>query len=189
MNTKDLTPEDSVLLIAKTIQETKSRFVQSGHIYILWGVLMFAVTLCQYILIRSGLSNFTGWPCLLYPLGGIYTWIYYRKKYRNLPRTIIGNILGALGGVLGLNLMILGFFFWDQLGDTMAPVFLILLAIFNVITGVAIKHYPLIIGGILMNMIGIGLFFVNWESHSLFMSIAAVIAFVIPGILLNRAQG
>jgi hypothetical protein len=189
MSSTTFTPEESVLLIAKTIRETKSRFVQSGHIYILWGTLMFAVSLCQYFLVRRELYNYAGYPCLLYPLAGVYTWIYNRKKYRNKPKTMLGNILMTLGLLLGFNLMILGFLFFRQLGDTLVPVFLIFLAVFNVITGVAIKHSPMIIGGILINIIGLGLFYIDWQYHSLFMAIAVLIAFVIPGILLNRNQG
>ena len=32
-----ITPEESLLLITKTIEETKKRFKENGHIIILWG--------------------------------------------------------------------------------------------------------------------------------------------------------
>jgi hypothetical protein len=183
-----ITPEESLLLISKTIEETKRRFKAGGHIYIFWGCLMFIVTLSQFILIQKGLSNRLGFPALLYPLGAIFTFIYYRKKFKNLPRTIIGNILQAIGWLLGANLMILGFLFFSKLGEAMVPVFLIFLAIFTIITGVAIKFKPLILGGIVLNLIAFATFYFKWEYHPLLMSAGAVIAFIIPGLLLNQDQ-
>jgi hypothetical protein len=38
MNEK-ITPEESLLLITKTIEETKQRFKENGHIIILWGTI------------------------------------------------------------------------------------------------------------------------------------------------------
>ncbi len=183
-----LTPEESLLLIAKTIEETKKRFKENGHIFIFWGILMFIVTISQFILIRLELANWTGFPCFLYPLGGIYTYVYYWKKYRknDLPKTIIGNVLKTLGMLLGANLMILGFFYWQQLGEVLAPIFLIFMAFWIIITGISIKFKPLFICGIVVNLIGFVTFYFDWQYHPLFMSTASVIGFIIPGILLNK---
>lgn len=181
-----LTPEESLFLISKTIEHTKKRFKESGHIYIFWGALMFVVTLSQYLLISSEASIGAGWPALAYPVGGIYTYMYYRRKHRNnWPRTIIGNVLSTLGMLLGLNFMILGFAFWSDLGDTLVPIFLIFLAFWTIITGRAIKFNPLIIGGIIVNIIGFTAFLIDWHYHFLLLTAASVIAFLIPGFMLN----
>ena len=185
-----LTPEESLLIITKTIEETKERFKENGHVIIFWGSLMFIVTLSQYILIRLELYKIHWYPNFLYPLGAIYTFIYAWKEHKkdNLPRTIIGNILGALAWLLGANFMILGFFFSQKLGEAIAPIFLIFLAILVFSSGISIKFKPLIIGGILLNLIGFALFYLDFEYHPLIMSIASVIALIIPGILLNIDQ-
>jgi hypothetical protein len=193
-----ITPEESLLLISRTIQETKKRFEENGHLIIFWGFLMFVVSLSQFILLQLELDKVIhfeytihNWPVFLYPLvGGTYTYLYAWREYKkkNLPKTIIGNIVGAMGWILGINLMILGFFFWQKLGDALPPVFLIFMALFVFITGIAIKYKPLIIGGILLNLIGLSAFYFNWQYHALIMAIGAVIALIIPGILLNRAN-
>jgi len=158
-----LTPEESLLLITKTIQDTKKKFKDSGDIYIFWGFLILFVSLSQYIILRLESNKIidldytiNAFPCLLYPLGGIYTYVFYRRKFRKqeMPRTMIGYILGALGPLLGANFMVLGFLFWEQLGAALIPVFLILLAIWTIISGVSIKFKPLYIGGILINLLG-----------------------------------
>jgi Ca2+/H+ antiporter len=59
-------------------------------------------------------------PVYLYPLGGVYMiYIWMKEKKKNMPRTIIGNILGNIGWIVGMNLLIMGFFFSDQLGEAL----------------------------------------------------------------------
>ena len=192
MNETTLTPEESLLLITKVIEETKLRFKENGHIIILWGTLIFIVMVSQYILVLLGWYKLfdIAWTCILFPLGGIYTFIYGWKKHKknNVPRTIIGNIIGTMGWVVGINLLILGFLFHNKFGEALAPVFLILWALFFILTGISIKFKPILIGGILLNLMGFAAFYINGQYHGLIMATGAVIGMIIPGILLNRAN-
>jgi hypothetical protein len=192
MDKTTLTPEESLLLITKTIEETKQRFEENGHIIILWGSLTFIVFLSQYILVFLGLYKIFDimWTCILFPLGGIYTFIYVRRKVekKNIPMTIIGRLIGTMGWVFGFNLMILGFFFGNQLDKVAAPIFLILFALFIIMAGISLKFKPLTIGGIMLNLIGFGTFLVNTDYYGLSMMIGSVVGLIIPGILLNRAN-
>jgi hypothetical protein len=193
MENNSLTPEESLLLISRTIEETKQRFQENGHIIVLWGSITFIVFLSQYVLVYLGLHKMFDimWTCILFPLGAIYTFIYARgkEKKNNIPKTILGRILGTMGWVFGLNLLILGFIFGDQLDKNAAPVFLILLALFIIMAGVSIKFKPLIIGGILLNLTGFATFFVNTDYYGLCMMLGSVVGLIIPGILLNKAKG
>jgi hypothetical protein len=65
---------------------------------------------------------------------------------------------------------------------------IILLAIMIIISGVSIKFKPLIIGGILLNLIGISTFLVGREYHGFSLMLGSVVGFIIPGILLNIAK-
>ena len=190
MGSSTLTPEESLLLITKTIEETKERFKENGHIFIFWGTLMLIVIGSQFILSLLELYKFMMVPVYLYPLGAIITGIYVRKVYKknNAPKTIIGIIMGSMGWVVGMNLMTLGFLFSAQLGDALAPVFIILLAIMVIVSGATINFKPLIIGGILMNIIGLASFYIDRDFHGFSMMLGAVVAFIIPGILLNNAR-
>jgi hypothetical protein len=192
MDETTLTPEESLLLITKVIEETKLRFKENGHILILWGTLIFTVMVSQYILVLLGWYKLfdIAWTCILFPLGAIYTYLYARKKYKknSVPRTIIGNIIGTMGWVVGINLPILGFLFRNQLGEAAAPVFLILWALFLILTGISIKFKPILIGGILLNLMGFATFYINGQYHGLILATGAVIGMIIPGILLNRAN-
>jgi len=192
MNKINLTPEESLVLISKTIEETKRRVEENGHIIILWGVLMFIVFFSQYIFSVTGLYKKFDiiWTVILFPLGGIYTWIYVWKTVnkKNLPETLLSRIMWTMGWAMGLNLMILGFLFSRQLGDAMAPVFLILLALSMIVTGASIKFKPLFIGGLLLNLIGFVTFYLSRDYHGFSMMLGAIVGLIIPGILLNNAR-
>ena len=189
MKSSALTPEESLLLITKTIENTKDRFKENGHILIFWGCLMVIVFGSQLILSLLELYKFTMYPVYLFPLGGfymIYIWIKERKK--NVPKTVIGNIIGNMGWVVGMNLMIMGFLFSNILGDAMGPVFLILFALFIIVAGLSIRFKPFIIGGVLTNLIGLGSFLISTDYHGFSMMLGAVVGLIIPGILLNNAR-
>ncbi|MCK5146472.1 hypothetical protein KAR48_06925 [bacterium] len=185
-----LTPEESLSLITKTIEETKERFKENGHVLVFWGTLILIVIGSQFILSRLELYKFTLYPNYLYPLvGGSYmTYIWIKEKKKNLPKTIIGNILGNIGWIVGMNLMTMGFFFSDQLGEAMAPVFIILLALMIIVCGLSIKSRPLTIGGGLMNLIGLGSFFLDRDYQAFSMMLGVVVGLIIPGLLLNYAR-
>ena len=177
-----------MLLIAQTIQEAKNRFRQNGFMLIFWGLITFAAMMGQFILLKLEYFQICWYPNFLFPLGAIYMFIYYWKKARRMPKTIIGGILAALGWTMGMNLMILGFFFSSRLGESIAPVFMIILAIFAVTAGASIRFRPLILGGIVLNLLAFSLFFVDWSYHSLVMAIGGLVSLVLPGIILNNEE-
>jgi len=197
MDKTNLTPEESLLLIAKTIEETnkitieetKKGIKEGSVIYLMWGFLMFFVTLCQFIIIRLELNIGTGFPALLYTLGAIYTFIDYRKKTKNndSPKNnLLGNLLFTLGTLFGVNIMIMGIFFGPQLGVAFIPIILILFAFWIIMTGVSIRFKPLFIGGIAINLLAFIPFLIDWQYHFLIMTIASVVGVIIPGILLRK---
>ena len=187
-----ITPEESLLLITKTIEETKKRFEENGHIIILWGVITFVVFASQYIFSAIGWYKKFDiiWTTALFPLGAIYTFIYIKKniKNRNLPKTFLSRVMQTMGWAMGANLMIMGLLFRQQLGDAMAPVFIILLALSIIVMGASIKFKPLFIGGILMNLIGLGSFLISRDYHGFSLMLGALVGLIIPGILLNKAR-
>jgi hypothetical protein len=190
MEKPDLTPEQSLLLITKTIEDTKERFKEHGGIFIFWGSLTVLVFGSQLVFSLLELYKFTMLPIYLFPLGAIFTGLYAWREYRkhNIPKTIIGNVLQNIGWVVGMNLMVMGFLFSDVLGDAMGPVFIILLALMIIVSGLSIRFKPLTIGGALANLIGLGSFFFERDYHGISLMVAAVVGMIIPGIMLNIAR-
>jgi hypothetical protein len=154
--------------------------------------LTFFVFFSQYILELLGLHKKFDivWTCILFPLGAIYTFVYIRRKVKqnNIPKTVLGITIEAMGWVVGMNLMILAFFFGGQLGKTLAPIILILLAMFITVIGISIKFKPMTIGGILLNLIGFATFLIHPEYYGFCLMGGAIVGLIIPGILLNQAK-
>jgi hypothetical protein len=189
MEKTTLTPEESLLLISKTIEQAKNRFKESGHIFVYWGTLTVIVFGSQLILSLLKLYEYTMWPVYLFPLS-IFYMIYFtvKEKKKNRIKTHIGYVLGNIGWVFGMNLCIMGFFCWDKLGVAMAPVFIIFFALFILMCGLLIRFKPLTIGGLLVNLIGLGSFFISVDYHGFSIMLMAVVGLIIPGILLNIAR-
>ncbi|MEN8250346.1 MAG: hypothetical protein ABFS32_15540 [Bacteroidota bacterium] len=190
MDKTHLTPEQSLLLISKTIEETKERFKEYGHVFVFWGTLTVIVFGSQLVLSLLELYKYTMLPVYLFPVGAIITaiWAWRDHKKENKPKTFIGNILQNIGWIIGMNLMIMGFLFSDKLGDAIGPVFIILFALMIIVCGLSIKFRPLTIGGAIVNLIGLGSFLLDSNYHGISLMVGAVIGMIIPGILLNIAR-
>lgn len=188
MTRTTLTPHESLLLISKTIQEVKNRFKESGHIYIMFGILLLITSLSQFILIQLKYYQINYYPYFLMPLAGIYTYFYYRNKYKKqeLHMSVIGKILKTLGIVLGINFTLLGFIFSRELGSALFPIFFIFLALWIIITGISINFKPFVISGIIINAIGLFAFFIDSQFHPILMSGVSIVGLLIPGLILNK---
>ncbi len=160
MEKTTFTPEESLSLISKTIQDTKKNFEENGFSFIFWGSITLVASLSQFILIKLEYYDIAGYPNFLYPLGGIFAILFWKKiQKKNLPKTIIGRIIGSAAWFMAANLMILGFLFWENLGEAIIPVFLIFLAQLVFISGIAIKYKPLIFGGVMLNLLALSAFY------------------------------
>jgi hypothetical protein len=188
MKNSTLTPEESLLLISKTIEETKTRFKENGHVFIFWGVLMLIVFGGQYILWQLDLNKYMIWTVLLFPLGGFYMLYIWYTEMRKRPKTIIGNVLENIGWICGMNMMFMGLLFSDKLGEALGPVIIILCAIMIMVSGLSIRFKPMTIGGALTNLVGFGSFLIESDFHGYSMMLAALTGFIVPGILLNMAN-
>ena len=86
MDKELLTPEDSIALITRTIQQTKNRFVENGRILSMWGVLIAAASLAQFILLRMEYYQINYFPYFIMPPFGVYTFLYYYRKRKKLKK-------------------------------------------------------------------------------------------------------
>ena len=190
MEKTNLTPEQSLLLISKTIEETKDRFKEYGGVFVFWGALTIFVFGSQLVLSLLELYRFTILPVYLFPAGGVFTglWAWRDHQKNNKPKTFIAGVLQNIGWIIGMNLMVMGFLFSNQLGEAMGPVFIILFALMVLVSGLAIKFKPLILGGAITNVIGLASFMIDTNYHGFSLMLGALVGMIIPGLLLNRAR-
>jgi hypothetical protein len=185
MENKELTPSESLALITKIILEAKTRFRDNGFAFIFLGMCCFIASFGQFVLLELGYYKINYYPYFIMPIAGIITYFYYEKKRNKVKsKNLINSLLTIIGAILGINLMVAGFFFWNKFGIALIPFMLVLFSIWPLLTGVIIKNIFFIITGIIINIIAYSSFFIGREYHSLILSVISLIGIVLPGILL-----
>jgi hypothetical protein len=190
MENKELTPAESLTLIANIINQAKSRFNNNGFSFIFLGICISLASLCQFILILIGKGSISYYPYFLLPIAGVITYFYYRNKLKDLPTSVnpLSMIFRWLGIIIGVNTTVLGFVFWQRMGSSLFPMMLVLTGLWCMITGIGIRFKALLYSGILINLTGYLAFFLPPVYHPLALSIVIFSGVVIPGILLNVSK-
>jgi hypothetical protein len=189
METKEFTPSESLSLIANVISEAKSRFKDNGFSFIFLGLCSFIASLSQFVLLKLEYYQINYYPYFIMPIAGAVTYFYYKKKRTTVKtRNIIGTLFNIISAIMGINLMIAGFFFWGKFGIAIIPFMLILFSIWSALTGVLVKNRIFLISGIVINIIAYSSFYINREYHPLVLSVVSLIGIVIPGIILSHSN-
>jgi hypothetical protein len=189
MENKEFTPSESLSLIANVIMEAKSRFKDNGFSFIFIGLCSFIASLGQFVLLRLEYYHINYYPYFIMPVAAAVTYFYYKKKSSTVKsKNIIGTLFSIISAIMGINLMISGFFFWGKFGIALVPFMLILFSIWSALTGVIIKNRVFLFSGIVINITAYLSFFIGREYHPLILSIVSLIGIVVPGIILNYSS-
>jgi hypothetical protein len=189
MENKEFTPTESLALIANVILEAKSRFKDNGFSFIFIGLCSFIASLGQFLLLKLEYYQINYYPYFIMPIAAAVTYFYYRKKRSAVKsKNIIGTLFSIISAIMGINLMIAGFFFWGKFGIALIPFMLILFSIWSALTGVLIKNRIFLISGIVINILAYCSFFIGKDYHPLILSIVSLIGIVVPGIILNYSS-
>ncbi len=180
-------PQDSLQLIESMINKAQNRFNENGHLYLLWGWVIFVCSISHFIVDYWNLfSNpqmvwFLTWGAL------IYQTIYIaRRKKKERVRTYTDDIVGWVWVVFVILMALVGFI--TGKGNTwhlMYPLFLVLYGVPTFLTGVIIKFQPLQIGAIGCWVLAVASTFVPAQFQVLFLTLAVLSAWIIPGYLLR----
>ncbi len=183
MEDQNLTAEESFNLINQVINEAKTRFEENGFIYAFWGLLGTVAALGQFILLKNGYYSINYYPYFVMPLGAIYTVYYYYKKGRS-GQNQISRMVSISWTAVVLNIFILGFLLPVILRQQIIPIILILLGIGTIVSASAIKSKLKLYSGVIINLVGLACFRLEWIYQPLLLGIVFAIAILIPGIIL-----
>lgn len=105
MENKHLTEAQSLELITSMINDTRNRLARnSGTPFLIWGYTTVAVSVLNYILIRSHYQNFAGWSWLLTPLIGWIGMLIYTKKDKGATN-YIDRVISIIWTVIGISFL------------------------------------------------------------------------------------
>lgn len=191
MNTTDFTPEKSLQLISEMIEKSRKDFEKdSGTPMIVWGLTVTAVSAAvAYLLMTTGNPywNFLWFaiPAIGYPLAYFTYGKKDEKRAKNFLGTAISGVWGTFG-VLSILIAVIACFFFNEAIGYITPMIILLLGFSTTLTGLFVRNYVISSGGFITAVAGSVLSIaVSPEMMPLLLAGSAVIALLIPGIILN----
>lgn len=186
MEESNLKHEESLRIIHEMIGNARSRIVDNGFGWLLWGSLIFLASLTTFFLIQADSEEiFLGWN--IFGIAAVLIFLYNfikpkKKKVKSYADEIlqwvdVGFAISLLVIVLSINI--------NNTANTGFGYLLMLYAFLMLIQGGAMHFKPLIFGAV-VNWIGaIGIFFCQIFKYDMLITAAAVfIGYIIPGIIL-----
>ncbi len=183
---KKLSQQESFEVISRMIRTAQNDIHDQSFYYLIWGWLVFFASSGQFLLMQSGFEmSYLTWVILM-PLGGIITGIYsYRHKREQKMRTYVDDIMKYVLFAFMVSLFTV-LFFQSKLQLATYPLVMMVYGVFLFISGGAIRFRPLVYGGVINWVIGIAAFFVTFEVQLLFLALAVLLGYIIPGHMLKH---
>jgi len=190
MQEEKISGSESLAIIESMINKAKNQFSENGHLYLLWGWVIFIASILQFVLLsvvhypNHYIVWFLPWFAVIYQV------IYLAKrKNRKRVTTYTDHIIGFVWMSFFVLLVLFGFIFGHELRSEyytlICPASLALYGMPTFLSGIILRFRPLIIGGIGCWLLSIAVLFVRYDYQLLFLPVAMVIAWIIPGYLLR----
>ena len=182
-------PEEGLKTIYAMIQSAKSTIGNNYRYYLLWGYLVLAASLLEFILIKlvGYDKHYVVWPALM-GLGALVSafWAFNQKRFSK-SKTHIGNVMGYLwGGWLICFFLLMLFANLQAAYGSILPVVLAMYGLGIFVSGGVVDFKPLIIGGIISWAAAVFAYFQPYTLQLLIMSLVIIVSYIIPGHLLRR---
>lgn len=177
-------------VIQSMINRAKDKFSENGHLYLLWGWVVFICSVTQFVLLNYTRFEYHYFVWMACWLVLIYQVFYLaRRKKREQVRTYTDDIMGYVWLAFVVAMFLMGFLFGRVLGESyykmVSPGFLVLYGIPTFLSGIILRFKPLVLGGVSCWILSVISVFVPEQFQLLFLSAAMLIAWIIPGYLLR----
>jgi small basic protein len=148
-------------------------------------LLVFVASILNYGLMLSSYENaFLPWAILM-PLGGIMTgWYAWRHERNQKAHTYVEEVMKYVLIAFLVSLFTV-LFFMSKLGLATYPLVMLVYGMWLFVSGGAIRFRPLIAGGVINWVIGIGAFFATFPVQLLLLATAVLLGYIIPGHMLK----
>jgi hypothetical protein len=188
MQQQEFSPQDSLNLIESMINKARNRFNENGHLYLLWGWVIFLCSMASFVsaYFFKNLEILKYVWVLILPTV-VYQMIYLTRKEKNEK---VKTYADEIYNYIWLVFVIMGFVTGVVLGksgnsDLFNPVILILYGMPTFISGVILKFSPLKTGALCCWALAIVSVFIPLVFSFLLVAVAVIIAWIIPGYLLR----
>lgn len=186
-NNTEFDEQASLLLITSMINKAQNHFQSRAFLYLLWGWTIFGCSVVHFVLLHWHLVDTPERIWGLTWLALIYQVFYIIKKRRTARvKTYTNEIIAQVWLVFVVCSVLCTFLLTkNNAWSIMYPVFFVLYGIPTYLSGVIMKFTPLKIGAISCWILSIIGSFVSTEYQLLLLTAAMVIAWIIPGYLMQ----
>ena len=191
MNEEKFSPEQSLHVIQSMIEKAKNQFSENGHLYLLWGWVIFFCSITQFILLKFVQYEKHYYVWMICWIVVIYQIFYLVKKQKaQRVKTYTDKMMSSIWISFAILMMLVGF----SIGETgkenyyklISPVFLAMYGVPTFLCGMFLRFRPLVIGGIGCWVLSVIAHFIPYDYQLLLLSAAMVIAWIIPGFSLQK---
>ena len=190
MEDEQFSGEESLRLIQSMINRAQDKFAENGHLYLLWGWVVFVCSLTQFGLQRIfHLSPENTWMVwLLTWVALIYQIAYIRQKRRKLEvRTYTQDIVSYVWIVFGISTMLMAFILGTNNQPMLVnPVLLVSYGIPTFLSGIIIRFRPLIWGAVFCWVLAVICSQLKTDLQLVLIALAVLLAWIIPGYQLRN---
>jgi len=180
---------ESLALIESMINKAANRFNEDGFLYLLWGWVVLACSLAEFILLRLQYEkHYLVWTLTWVVV--IYQISFLRKKRRaQRVRTYTDDIIKYVWLTFVILMFLSGVLFGSSESKDyykmIDPLFLALYGMPTFLSGIILRFKPLVWGGISCWLLSVLCVVIPDEFKILLVSAAMVVAWIIPGYLLR----
>ena len=191
MNEEKFSPGQSLHVIQSMIEKAKNQFSENGHLYLLWGWVIFFCSITQFILLKFVQYEKHYYVWMICWIVVIYQIFYLVKKQKaQRVKTYTDKMMSSIWISFAILMMLVGF----SIGETgkenyyklISPVFLAMYGVPTFLCGMFLRFRPLVIGGIGCWVLSVIAHFIPYDYQLLLLSAAMVIAWIIPGFSLQK---
>lgn len=197
MENSNFSPQESLLLIESMIKKAQNKFAENGHLYLLWGWVVFICGLLQFVLLHyfQYQKHYQVW--MITWLIALYQYIYIkRKKKQATVKTYYSDIIGYVWISFVATMFLIGFAITNvssilpRYYILFTPCIVILYGIPSFLSGIILRFKPLTFGGVGCWILGFiaSITILQWDYdyQLLFIPAAMLVAWIIPGHLMRK---
>jgi hypothetical protein len=185
MEEKNITEQESILIIQQMIGKSKQRLHDRSKYFLMWGFAVFGCAITQYILLKL-LWQHTQRIWLLMPVMLVIHLALARKEIkREHVTTYNSQAIRSLWIALGISFGILSVFS-ARMSFNMIPFLILFYGIGTFTTGRIIQFKPLIIGGLLCFILSVVINYIDGAEQLLILALSVLVSYIIPAILLRN---
>jgi hypothetical protein len=197
MEKNNLTPEESFDIITRAISNFRINYKENSKSFLLWGWIMSLASFSHFAAMKILISKEAYNQILLFSIGiwTVFVLIGFIIEYISFRNTMkdkkvfshLDRYLNYLWKVTGSSIPVL-VLLSIRLEIPPPPIFLLIMGVSTIISGLFIKFKPVIVGGIAFFLFAIASTFVTNEYTLLISGTAIIFCYLIPGYLLKSAK-